>query len=70
MGTQVVLLVCPRCKRRCLNKADYGESALYRSRHLLCVGCWHDEDAEIDREGTNDLPITLRSYGPENDYDL
>lgn len=62
------LFICPRCKRRCLNKDDCGESAIYRSKHLLCVGCWHDEDAEISREGTNDLPVTLRAYGPENDY--
>jgi hypothetical protein len=63
------LLICPRCKRRCLNKNDYGESAIYRSRHMLCVGCWHDEDAEIAREGKNDLPETLKGYGPENDYE-
>lgn len=59
---------CPRCKKYCLDKNDCGESAIYRSRHLLCVACWHDEDAEIDREGTNDLPATLKSYGPENEF--
>lgn len=62
------LFNCPRCKLRCLNKDDCGESGLYRSRHLLCVGCWHDEEAETERAGTNDLPETLRAYGPENDY--
>lgn len=62
------LFKCPRCKRRCLNKEDCGESAIYQSKHLLCVGCWHDEDAEIEREGTNNLPATLQGYGPENDY--
>lgn len=66
---QVRLFMCPRCKQRCLNPNDYGESAIYRSRHKLCVPCWHDEDAEIEREGRNDLPETLVSYGPENDYD-
>jgi hypothetical protein len=63
------LLICPRCKQKCLNRSDYGESALYRSQHRVCVPCFHAEDAEIDWEGTNNLPETLRSYGPENDYD-
>lgn len=63
------LLICPRCKRRCLDPDSYGESAIYRSMHRICVPCFHDEDAEIEREGTNDLPTTLASYGPENDYD-
>ena len=63
------LLICPRCKKRVLNRRDYGESAIYRSRHRLCVPCWNDEDKEIDRDGSNDLPKTLASYGPENDYD-
>lgn len=63
------LFICPRCKRRCLNKNDCGESAIYKSRHLLCVGCWHDEDEEIEREGTNNLPHRLLTYGPANDHD-
>lgn len=62
------LLVCPRCKRRCLNPDDYGESGIYKSKHRVCVGCFHDEDEEIEREGTNDLPETLKTYGPENDH--
>lgn len=60
--------ICPRCKQRTLNTDDCGESGLYRSRHLICNPCWHEEDAEIEREGTNDLPDRLKSYGPENDY--
>lgn len=63
------MLICPRCKQRVLNPNDYGESAIYQSRHKLCVPCWHNEDAEIEREGGNNLPETLRSYGPENDYE-
>lgn len=63
------LLTCPRCKLPRLNKNDCGESAIYKSRHMICVPCFHDEDAEIDRAGTNDLPETLRGYGPENDYE-
>ena len=62
------LRICPRCNKRCLGD-DYGESGIYRSRHRLCMTCWDAEAAEIDREGTNDLPDTLKSYGPENDYD-
>lgn len=63
------LLICPRCKNRCLDRRDCGESGLYRSRHLICVECFHAEDAEIEREGTNDLPDRLKSYGPANDYE-
>lgn len=58
---------CPRCKQPCLDDRSYGESAIYRSHHQLCMPCWEDEDREIDRVGTNDLPDTLRNYGPEND---
>jgi hypothetical protein len=65
----VRLSVCPRCKQRVLDHRSYGESAIYRSRHRLCFPCWHAEDDEIEREGTNDLPETLKGYGPENDYD-
>ncbi len=61
------MLVCPRCKKRSLNPRSYGESGLYRSNHILCVDCFHEEDAEIEREGTNNLPERLASYGPPND---
>jgi hypothetical protein len=63
------LLICPRCKERSLDPRSYGESALYRSQHRLCVPCFHAEDAEIEREGTNNLPERLKAYGPENDYE-
>lgn len=63
-----VLLHCPRCKRRTLDPDNYGESGIYRSCHRICVPCWHDENAETDREG-NDRPATLAGYGPPNDFD-
>jgi hypothetical protein len=66
---QLKRFICPRCKQRVLDRDNYGESAIYRSRHRLCVPCWHAEDAEIEEKGGNDLPETLKSYGPENDYD-
>jgi hypothetical protein len=63
------LLVCPRCKQRVLDRGSYGESAIYGSQHRLCNPCWDNEQSEIDREGTNDLPTTLMRYGPPNDYE-
>jgi hypothetical protein len=48
---------------------SYGESQLYRSFHRLCFPCWDDEAAEIDRRGGNNLPDTLASYGPPNDFE-
>lgn len=62
------LAVCPRCKKRVLDHDSYGESGIYRSMHRLCMPCWEAEDAEIDEAGTNDLPGTLATYGPPNDY--
>ena len=61
------LEICPRCKQRVLDRNDCGESSLYRSRHLICNPCFHAEDAQIEQEGTNDLPLVLASYGGEND---
>lgn len=60
--------VCPRCKKRVLNRNDSGESQLYNSRHILCVPCFFKEEAEIDEKGTNNLPETLKSYGTPNDF--
>lgn len=68
-SASVRLLTCPRCKKRVLDRRNCGESAIYKSRHLICVSCWHDEDAEIEREGTNNLPDRLAAYGPKNDYE-
>lgn len=62
-------MICPRCKQR-VNLMDiYGESGIYQSYHRLCLPCWDDEAAEIDRRGTNNLPDTLASYGPANDFE-
>lgn len=58
---------CPRCKNNTLNVKDCGESGLYRSRHLICVPCFHDEYKEIEEKGTNNLPETLAHYGAENE---
>lgn len=58
--------LCPRCKKYTLNERDNGESSLYMSNHLLCVPCFFEEDAEIEERGGNNLPDTLRSYGPSN----
>lgn len=63
------LLICPRCKKKMLDRQNYGESAIYQSMHRICVPCWKDEDAEIEREGGNNLPVRLKSYGPPNDYE-
>lgn len=60
-----MLSVCPRCKQKCLYERSYGESGLYKSKHRICVPCFHDEFEQISREG-NDLPDVLKSYGPEN----
>ena len=65
----LALSTCPRCKKRSLDHSSYGESSIYQSYHRLCLPCFEDEDAEIEREGTNNLPGTLKAYGPENDYD-
>lgn len=63
------LSICPRCKKRVLNHDSYGESQIYRSQHRLCLPCWEDEDYEIERMETNNLPVRLATYGPPNDWD-
>ena len=62
--------ICPRCKRRVLDRDDCGESGIYQSRHFICVKCWDDEDIEIEAAGTNDLPETLKAYGPSNEWEI
>jgi len=61
-----MLEICPRCKKRTLDRSDCGESSLYQSYHEICVPCFHDEYEQIDREGTNDLPEVLAGYGRVN----
>jgi ribosomal protein L32 len=58
---------CPRCKQYVLDHNNYGESAIYNSRHRLCNSCWENEYEEINSVGTNDIPATLAGYGPPND---
>lgn len=53
---------------RVLDHNSYGESAIYRSMHRLCMPCWDAEEAEINQAGSNDLPETLAGYGRPNDY--
>jgi len=62
-------MICPRCKRNVNLMNSYGESQLYRSYHRICMGCWNAEADEIDRCGSNNLPETLASYGPPNDFE-
>lgn len=57
---------CPRCKKQILDRTDCGESSLYGSFHEICVPCFHDEDAQIEEAGTNNLPDVLMTYGPVN----
>ncbi|MGR3480704.1 hypothetical protein [Salipiger marinus] len=60
---------CPRCKQQTLDVNRFeGESDIYGSRHLICESCYYEEQDEIEREETNDLPETLASYGPPNDF--
>lgn len=65
--TIMALLICPRCKQRCLNPNDNGDSSLYGSRHVICVPCFFEEEREIDTLGTNNLPEVLAKYGPSNE---
>lgn len=55
---------CPRCGRWIRWDAPSGESGIYGSSDIpdLCEPCWIDEDAEIERQGTNDLPEVLAGY--------
>lgn len=58
---------CPRCKLKVLDLMDCAESSIYQSRHLICLSCMDSEDAEIEAQGTNDLPKTLIAYGKPNE---
>ncbi|ABF71343.1 p095 [Rhizobium phage 16-3] len=59
---------CARCKVHFRDVRSSGSSSLYGSDHTLCEPCFFAEDAQIDEEGTNNLPDTLASYGPPNGY--
>jgi len=63
---EMAKFICARCKGPVLEGRPEGQSALYGSNHRLCEPCFFEEDEEIDSEGTNNLPGTLRRYGISN----
>lgn len=58
--------MCARCRRAVHYLKDcLGESSIYSPTgraFTLCEKCWMDEDLEIDRAGTNDIPERLDEY--------
>lgn len=43
--------------------SETGESSIYGSPNIvLCAPCFHEEDALIEREGTNNIPEQLEMY--------
>ena len=58
--------MCSRCRRSVDQFRDcLGESGIYSPTgraFTLCEQCWEDENLEIDRAGTNDIPERLDEY--------
>lgn len=56
--------LCVRCRSQIWRHETHGESSLYSPDRsfTLCEPCFFDEDAEIEREGTNNLPDRLADY--------
>lgn len=58
--------VCARCRRKVDQYRDcLGESGIYSPTgraFTLCEQCFLDEELEIDRVGTNDIPERLDEY--------
>jgi hypothetical protein len=58
--------MCSRCRRPVDQFKDcLGESGIYSPTgraFTLCEQCFLDEDLEIDRAGTNDIPERLDEY--------
>lgn len=58
--------MCARCRKRVDQMRDcLGESGIYSPTgraFTLCEQCFLDEDLEIDRAGTNDIPERLDEY--------
>lgn len=57
--------MCARCRKSVDQLKDcLGESGLYSPNRAftLCEQCFMDEDLEIDRAGTNDIPERLDEY--------
>jgi hypothetical protein len=64
---------CAACKKSL--DGEYVESALYGSRHRICLVCCNEEDRLIETEGGNSPQYSelvkerMVEYGPPNDYD-
>lgn len=55
--------MCARCRCSLTDTMTTGDSGIYQSHGIeLCEPCFFEEDAEIEREGTNNLPDTLKRY--------
>ena len=59
MGT-----MCARCRKPVDQSECLGESGIYSPGRAftLCEQCFLDEDLEIDRTGTNNIPERLDEY--------
>lgn len=59
-------MICARCRQPIGRQDTTGESQLYcpGSQHgyILCEPCFFEEETEVDKEGTNNLPETLVKY--------
>lgn len=57
--------MCARCRKPFTFKDCLGESQIYSPTgraFTLCEQCWMDEDIEIDKAMTNDIPERLDEY--------
>lgn len=58
--------MCSRCRKPVDQMKDcLGESGIYSSTgraFTLCEQCFFDEDLEIERTGTNNIPERLDEY--------
>jgi hypothetical protein len=58
-------MMCARCRLKLRDEDCQGESGIYSPTgraFTLCEPCFEDEDAEIERAGSNDLPGVLDQY--------
>lgn len=55
---------CARCGKYIRDGETTGESGLYSPKRAftLCEKCWLEEDAEIEKNGSNDMPSVVASY--------
>jgi hypothetical protein len=56
--------VCARCRSSIGEHETDGESGIYSPdrEFILCEACFLEEDAEIETEGTNNLPDRIKQY--------